>query len=172
MNREGDLFIRLCDWATRRLQFIGGFIFGRRVKSAVVPVLVGLFPIALTLRIMRGNWTSVPYFDEWWTPGGQIVSFLHGTLRFADLFQQHNERRKLFPNLYYLGLVAISGRWDVKDAMVLMLAFACLGSVLLLALLRRMTHLHLPGRIWAWAPSSSQFAARRACRKSHHSLEI
>jgi hypothetical protein len=151
MNREGDLFIRLCDWATRRLQFIGGFIFGRRVKSAVVPILVGLSPIALTLRIVRGNWTSVPYFDEWWTPGRHIVSFLHGTLRFADLFQQHNESRKLFPNLYYLGLVAVTGRWDVKDAMVLMLALACVGSVLLLALLRRTTTFSLPNRLWAWA---------------------
>ena len=85
---------RLCDLATRRLQFIGGFIFGRRVKSAVVPILVGLSPIALTLRIMRGNWTSVPYFDEWWTPGRHIVSFLdaqrpskpplHGSWKFQD----------------------------------------------------------------------------------------
>ena len=22
-----------------------------------------------------GNWSSVPYGDEWWTPGGQIVWF-------------------------------------------------------------------------------------------------
>jgi hypothetical protein len=100
---------------------------------------------------MRGNWTSVPYGDEWWTPGGQIVSLLHGTLRFGDLFQQHNESRKLFPNLYYLGLVAVTGRWDVKDAMVLMLALACLGSVLLFVLLGRTTTFSLPGRLWAWA---------------------
>jgi hypothetical protein len=112
---------------------------------------VGLFPIVLTLRIVRGNWTSVPYGDEWWTPGRQIVSFLRGTLRFAELFQQHNESRKLFPNLYYLGLVAVTGRWDVKDAMVLMFALACLGSALLFMLLRRTTTFTLPGRLWAWA---------------------
>jgi hypothetical protein len=135
----------------RRLQFFSRFILRRRFKSVVGPLLVGLFPIALAVRITRGNWTSVPYGDEWWTPGGQILSFLRGTLRFADLFQQHNESRKLFPNLYYLGLVAVTGRWDVKDAMVLMLALACLGSVLLLALLRRTTTFTLPGRIWAWA---------------------
>ena len=71
-----------------------------------------------------GNWTSVPYGDEWWTPGGQIVSFFHGTLQF-DLFQQHNESRKLFPNLYYLLMAAVTGRWDVKDPMVLMFVMMC-----------------------------------------------
>jgi hypothetical protein len=100
---------------------------------------------------MRGNWTSVPYADDWWTPGGQIVSFLHGTLRFADLFQQHNESRPLFPNLYYLLMTAITGRWDVKDAMVLMFVMVCAGSLLLFELLRRTTSFDLPDRLWAWA---------------------
>jgi hypothetical protein len=87
MSRVGaNPFVRLCQWAMQRSQLISGFIFGRRVKSAVVPILVALFPIALTVRIIRGNWTSVPYGDEWWTPGGQIVSFLNGTLSFANLF--------------------------------------------------------------------------------------
>jgi hypothetical protein len=116
-----------------------------------VPILVGLFPIALTLRIMRANWTSVPYGDDWWTPGGQIISFFDGTLRFADLFQQHNESRPLFPNLYYILVTAVTGRWDVKDAMVLMFVMACVGSFLLFELLRRTTSFDLAVRIWAWA---------------------
>jgi hypothetical protein len=152
MSRVGaNPFVRLCHWAMQRSQLISGFIFGRRFRSVVVPILVGLFPIVLTLRIVRGNWTSVPYGDEWWTPGRHIVSFLHGALRFADLFQQHNESRKLFPNLYYLGLVAVTGRWDVKDTMMLMLALACLASVLLFVLLLQTTTFSLSGRLWAWA---------------------
>jgi hypothetical protein len=146
-----NLFARLRNWAMRSWQLISGFVFRRRLKSVVVPILVGLCPIALTLRIMRGNWTSVPYYDEWWTPGRHIVSFLQGTLRFADLFQQHNESRKLFPNIYYLGLVAVTGRWDVKDAMVLMLVLACLGSLLVFALLRQTTTFDLPERLWVWS---------------------
>jgi hypothetical protein len=39
----------------------------------------------------------------------------------------------------------------VKDAMVLMFALACLGSLLLLALLRRTTTFSLPARLWVWA---------------------
>jgi hypothetical protein len=80
----------------QRSRLISGFIFGRKVRSAVVPILVGLFPIALTVRIVRGNWMSVPYGDEWWTPGGQIVSFLHCTLRFADLFSSTTKAGNCF----------------------------------------------------------------------------
>src|SRR5262249_34043259 len=107
---------RLRGWAVRRWQFFGGFISSRKVRGLVAPILVGLFPIAVTLRIIRGNWVSVPFKDEWWHPGGQIVSFFHGTLRFVDLFQQHNDSRTLFPRLYSLLMTALTGRWDVKDA--------------------------------------------------------
>src|SRR5438128_6100560 len=48
-----NLFVRLRDWALRSWQFISGFIFRSRVKSLVIPILVGLSPLALTLRIIR-----------------------------------------------------------------------------------------------------------------------
>jgi hypothetical protein len=136
---------------TQCRQFIAGLIFCGRIRNIAVPILVGLSPIALTLRIVRGNWTSVPYYDEWWTPGRQIVSFFQGALQFADLFQQHNESRPLFPNLCYLSMAILTGRWDVKHAMVLMLVLACVGSLLFFVLLRRTTTFSLPGRLWAWA---------------------
>ena len=151
MNRVGiNLFVRLRVWVIQASQWSSGFIFYRRIRSLVVPILVGLFPIALTVRIIRGNWTSVPYGDEWWTPGRQIISFFQGTLRFADLLQQHNESRPLFPNLYCLLMAAVSGRWDVKDSMVLMSLLVCIGSLFLYALLRSTTSFDLPGRLWAW----------------------
>jgi hypothetical protein len=146
-----NLFARLRDLGVRSWQFISGFTFRCRVKSLLVPILVGLSPIALTLRIVRGNWTSVPYYDEWWTPGRQIVSFFQGTFQFADLFLQHNESRPLFPNLWYLSMAVVSGRWDVKHAMVLMLVLACLGSALLFVLLRQTITSSFAGRLWAWA---------------------
>jgi hypothetical protein len=152
MSHVGSNFSAcLGSWALRTWQSFDRFIFWRTVKNFVVPILVGLSPIALTLRIVRGNWTSVPYYDEWWTPGRQIVSFLHGTLRWGDLFQQHNESRPLFPNLYSVLMTALTGRWDVKEAMVLMVALACLGSLLLFVLLRQTTTFSLPGRLWGWA---------------------
>jgi hypothetical protein len=142
---------RLGGWMIQCWQLICRFIFSRKVTNVAIPILVGLFPIALTQRIMRVNWTSVPYGDDWWTPGRQIVSFVNGTLRLADLFQQHNESRPLFPNLYYILMTAITGRWDVKDAMVLIFVMVCAGSLLLFELLRRTTSFDLSARLWAWA---------------------
>jgi hypothetical protein len=126
-------------------------VFPSRIGSLIVPMFLALLPIDFTRRIIRENWTSVPYYDEWWTPGGHIVSFLNGTLRLTDLFQQHNEARPLFPNLCNLLMTAVTGRWDVKDAMALMFVIVCLGSFLLLELLRQTTCLGLPSRLWAWA---------------------
>ena len=146
-----SLCARLRSWAIRRCKFVIRLIFRGRTPSLVVPIIVGLSPIALALRIARANWTSVPYGDDWWTPGGQIISFFDGTLRFADLFRQHNESRPLFPNLYYTLMAALTGRWDVKDAMVLMFVMACVGSFLLFELLRRTTSFQLGIRTWVWS---------------------
>lgn len=143
--------IRLHDWAMRHWQSYSRVISSRCFRRLITAVLCAVFPIALTQRVVRGNWTSVPYGDDWWTPGRQIVSLFHGTLRFADVFQQHNESRPLFPNLYYLLMVAVTGRWDVKDAMLLMFVMVCVGSLFLFELLRRTTSLDLPSRLWAWA---------------------
>ena len=124
---------------------------GRRLAPLVSPTLVALFPIMVTLLIFRRNWTSVPYEDDWYTPGAQIISFLQGNLQFADLFRQHNESRLLFPNLCNLLLVAVTGRWDSKDTIVLTFGLACVGSFLLLILLLRTTTLPLLARLWAWS---------------------
>jgi len=124
---------------------------GRRLAPLVSPSLVALFPIMVTLWVFRRNWTSVPWRDDWYTPGAQIISFLEGNLHFGDLFRQHNESRLLFPNLCHLFLVGVTGRWDSKDAIVLAFGLACVGSFLLFVLLLRTTTLPLSGRLWAWA---------------------
>ena len=124
---------------------------GRRLAPLVSPTLVALFPIMVTLWVVRRNWTSVPWRDDWYTPGAQIISFLEGNLHFVDLFRQHNESRLLFPNLCNLFLVGVTGRWDSKDAIVLTFGLACVGSFLLFILLLRTTTLPLSGRLWAWA---------------------
>src|SRR4029077_2624462 len=143
-----NLFGHLPSLAIRAWQCIRR-VFRSRIGSLIVPMFVALLPIDLTRRIIRENWTSVPYYDEWWTPGRHIVSFLNGTLRLTDLFQQHNEARPLFPNLCSLLMTAVTGRWDVKDAMALMFVIVCLGSFLLLELLRQTTCLGWPSRLWA-----------------------
>ena len=122
-----------------------------RNRSVIVGVTLGLLPIVVAFTMMRSHWTSVPVYDEWYTPGTQIVSFFQGGLSISDLWSQHNESRKLFPRLYYLTLTWLSGRWDVKDEMLSMFALACAASFALYHLLRRTTSFALEGRLFAWA---------------------
>src|SRR5262249_48049040 len=131
-------------------QLYNEFSFSRPATT-VSAIFLALFPIALALRVMRHNRTSVPWGDDWYTPGSQIISLLNGTLRFADLFQQHNESRPAIPRLCYLFLFTASGRWDPKDAMALTFAVACLGSLLLYQLLRRTTTFSFRSRVLACA---------------------
>jgi hypothetical protein len=121
-----------------------------RNRWIILGLTVGPLPIIIAFVMMRHHWTSVPYGDEWWTPGTQIVAFSRGVLSIADLWRQHNESRKISPCLYYLAFVWLSGRWDVKDEMLLMFAFACAASFALYLLLRRTTNFTLEGRLLAW----------------------
>lgn len=114
-------------------------------------VTLGVLPIVIAFVMMKRHWTSVPYYDEWYTPGTQIVSFFQGALSISDLWSQHNESRKLFPRLYYLALTWLSGRWDVKDEMLSMFALACAAPFALYHLLRQTTSFALEGRLLAWA---------------------
>ncbi len=121
-----------------------------RNRWVIMGMTLGTLPIVVAFVMMRHHWTSVPYADEWHTPGTQIVSFFQGVLSISDLWSQHNESRKLFPRLYYLALTWLSGRWDVKDEMLLMFTFACAASFALYHLLRRTSNFTLGGRLLAW----------------------
>lgn len=83
-------------------------------------LLVSLFPAILAVVETMRHWVSLPYWDEWYTPGLVLISYVKGTVGFPDLFLQHNESRKLFPRLIYLALAKLHG-WDVRDGMVISL---------------------------------------------------
>ena len=120
-------------------------------RWVIVGMALGTVPIIVAFVMMRRHWTSVPFYDEWYTPGTQIVSFFQGALSISDLWSQHNESRELFPRLYYLTLTWLSGRWDVKDEMLSMFVLACAASFALYHLLRRTTSFALESRLLAWA---------------------
>lgn len=95
-----------------------------------------MFPIALAFYTMCTHWVSLPYWDAWHTPGGQIASWCNGTLSFAELFSQHNEHRPFFPRLVYVPMAAAFG-WDVRREMALGFVLLCAGSAALFGLLRQ-----------------------------------
>jgi len=84
---------------------------------------------------MCTHWVAVPFWDEWDTPGAQLAAYYRGTLRFVDLFSQHNEHRLFFPRLVWLPVAILCG-WDVRYEMLLTFGFVCLGALGLWKLLQ------------------------------------
>lgn len=98
----------------------------RSARRVLFVVLIAL-PILCALQMMLTHWVAAPWWDEWLTPGETLAAYYRGTLRFADLWSQHNESRKLFPRLLYLGLY-VPGGWDVRYGMILTFAWVCVGA--------------------------------------------
>ncbi len=105
------------------------------LARALIAALL-LLPVLWALQIMVSHWVAVPWWDEWLTPGEALTSYYRGTLHLSELWRQHNESRKLFPRLLYLGLYLPAG-WDVRYGMVLTFAWVCAGSIGLYLLLRQ-----------------------------------
>lgn len=107
------------------------------LRKALILAL-GVLPAIGAFYMMCAHWVPVPYWDEWDSPGKQLAAYYQGTLRFADLFSQHNESRSFFPRLLYLAIYLPAG-WDVRYGMVVTFALVCAGSAGLYRILRR-TH--------------------------------
>lgn len=74
-----------------------------------------LLPVFLSLNFVVRFAVDVPFWDQWELVP-QISRMYAGTLRFADLYLQHNEHRILVPRLVMLGLVRLTG-WDTRFEM-------------------------------------------------------
>ncbi|MEY2507687.1 MAG: hypothetical protein QOH01_2016 [Verrucomicrobiota bacterium] len=110
-----------------------------RARADFRKAIVAAFWIAPVLCAFYLVWrhaVALPFWDEWNTPGAQLASWCRGTFTWAELWSQHNESRKLIPRLIYLPLFLLAG-WDVRLALALVLAVACLGSVALYYLVQR-----------------------------------
>jgi hypothetical protein len=91
----------------------------RKILPTIL-VLIALVPFILAAAGTMRHWVSLPYWDEWFSPGTLLLSYAKGTLSFSDFFYQHNESRKIFPYLLYITFARIHG-WDVRDGMVISL---------------------------------------------------
>ncbi|MDJ0556366.1 MAG: hypothetical protein QNJ68_18395 [Microcoleaceae cyanobacterium MO_207.B10] len=82
--------------------------------------------IAIGLLIFKYS-VNVPYYDQW-AVGGFFRQLSEGKLGFDDLIAQHNESRKFFPRLIFLGLGKLTA-WDVRYEMLVSFMLACLISL-------------------------------------------
>lgn len=74
------------------------------------------FAIALACGFVLAVGVNVPFYDEWHFPA-LLQKADAGTLRWADLAEQHNEHRILVPRLVMLGLARLTS-WNVKAQML------------------------------------------------------
>ncbi|MBE8996658.1 hypothetical protein IQ274_00090 [Nostoc sp. LEGE 12447] len=110
------------------------------IKSSIFKKrnLVFLLPLTIYviwILIIDLYGVNIPILDQWKVGGEQIESFFNNQLSFAVLYKQHNESRKLIPNLIFVILAGILKEWNVKAEMIIGLLFAFLMSVLIYLLL-------------------------------------
>lgn len=116
-------------------------------------LLAGIAPALLMFHFMTALWVPLPLWDEWTTPGEMFASWWKGTLTLRELLSQHNESRKFFPRLLYLGLAQLD-HWDVRNLMLL--TFASVGGLVALfyRLLRTMPDATTTTALVPWVAAS------------------
>jgi hypothetical protein len=93
------------------------------------PLALAFVPPVVLAFLVVANWVNVPLLDEWWTPAVLFKEyFVDGHLSWQSLIAQHNESRKLFPRLIFLGCARIFG-WDTRVPMAL--SWICCVAILL-----------------------------------------
>ena len=121
-----------------------------RWVALVALAIVAVLPAIQMWHWVSSNWVSLPYWDEWFTPGSQFESWKRGTLTLKELFCQHNESRLFFPRLFYFALAEFGG-WDVRYAIRALFIITCGFCLLLLHLLRRTPGATPLSSLIAWA---------------------
>ena len=64
------------------------------------------------VKILTVFGVDVPFLDQWDTPAIQLVAAYHDSLDMRLLAGQHNDSRKLFPNLISLTLFRVTGSYN------------------------------------------------------------
>ncbi|NES77394.1 MULTISPECIES: hypothetical protein [unclassified Okeania] len=90
-------------------------------------VLVILPAVAMGILILTYS-VNMPYWDQWNLMPQLFIKISQNSLSWQDLIAQHNESRKLFPRLIFLGLAYLTN-WDVRYEMLVIFILACLVSV-------------------------------------------
>ncbi|RFP54139.1 MAG: hypothetical protein BJG00_016340 [Limnothrix sp. CACIAM 69d] len=105
------------------------------VRSKGWPWLaVWVLPALLLAALMVRYGVNLPTYDQWDTPGVLFVKLAeHQPLTFADFISQHNESRKVFPRLIFLGLAYLTG-WDIRAELAVIFALVCGAAMAIFAL--------------------------------------
>lgn len=102
----------------------------------VALALVGVLGAKLYLIGLAANPT--PFWDQWDAEGAHLFTpYVEGHLGLHDLLAPHNEHRILFTRLLALGVLELSGSWNVVAEMIANAVVHLLVLAILVYLLRR-----------------------------------
>ncbi|MDJ0556367.1 MAG: hypothetical protein QNJ68_18400 [Microcoleaceae cyanobacterium MO_207.B10] len=105
----------------KTLNFDLKFVHGIAIALVILPAIV--------MGILILNYSvNLPFWDQWNLMPQLFVKISANSLYWQDLIAQHNESRKLFPRLIFLGLAYLTN-WDVRYEMLAIFLLACLVSV-------------------------------------------
>jgi hypothetical protein len=116
-----------------------------RYLFLLLPFLPVLFLGYLVIRFG----VNVPYWDQWDTPGLIFEKIYQGQLSFSDFIAQHNESRKLFPRLFFLGLAYLT-HWNTRYEYLVIFAMACLISFNIYRLIQKTVDSTAPKTLYLW----------------------
>jgi len=95
------------------------FSLQERWRFAVCAALAA-FVFSSRAWLIRTGGSPVPFWDQWDAEVTNLYSpWLHGNLRWSDLWQPHNEHRILFTRLFDLLLLEVLGTWNPWAQMIL-----------------------------------------------------
>jgi hypothetical protein len=122
---------------------------GRTSLAKALLFAIAVLPILFTAMMINNNGVNVPYGDEW-AIIPMIEKWATGQLRFADVFQQHNEHRIVLPKLVFLACAQFT-HWNLRAEMFCSLAIVAATSALLFLLMRRTLPLQAETCVALWA---------------------
>jgi len=101
-------------------------------RPFAIAAALALLP-CLALAICVHRWgTTLPFIDQWDTPGLLFIRHLRGQLVWENFFAQHNEARKAFSSVVWMAL-GWQG-WNVRVEMYLALALSYASVLVYFAL--------------------------------------
>jgi hypothetical protein len=119
------------------------------LNSSSLFLLLSFLPVLFLGYLVIRFGVNVPYWDQWDTPGLMFEKIDQGQLSFSDFIAQHNESRKLFPRLFFLGLAYLT-HWDTRYEYLVIFMMACLISFNIYRLIQRTVDSTAPKTLYLW----------------------
>jgi hypothetical protein len=115
---------------------------------ASLALMLTLLAAWSTIFVVYG--VDVPVRDQWYTPVHQLLLDRQGELSLGELARQHNEARKVVPNLISIALTRMAGHYDTRLELFVGVAVFAAIAIALAAASRRVLGWAASAVVVAW----------------------